>query len=314
MKHNKRIRYKNITFCCQDCGNQISYKTALYEQGRCPSCAKTKMFGVLQKNITFCCKDCGTKISCNSALFGQGRCCSCAKQGKLHSLFGKKHSLETKLKMSDACKGKNHYLFGKHRSLETRLKIRKSQIGKKISKETRLKIAKSRKGKPLSKETKLKLSKILSGKNNHNFGKKHSKETRFKISKALTGKKRSLEIRLQMSKTRKGKNNGNWRGGVSYFPYTQNFSKALKVKIKTRDSFTCQHCELTEKEHIKRYKQGLHIHHVDYNKENCKKTNLITTCIICNSKANSNRDYWFAYYTYIIEHFKELVSTFPTLR
>lgn len=303
MKLKKRIRYKNITFCCQDCGNQISYRTALYGQGNCNSCSKIKMFGILQKNIIYCCQGCGTKISWGSAFQGQGRCKSCAKQGKLHSLFGKKHSKETRKKLSESKKGKNHPFFGKHRSKETKLKIGKSQIGKKISKETRLKLSEYRKGKLLSKSTKRKISKSLSGKNNHNYGKKHSKETRIKISNALKGKKLSLQTRLKMSQMRKGKNNGRWLGGISYFPYTQEFSKELKSKIRCRDNHTCQNCGITEEEHVKKFKTVLSVHHIDYNKQNCKEDNLITVCNLCNVKANTNRDYWFAYYTYIIQHF-----------
>lgn len=48
-------------------------------------------------------------------------------------------------------------------------------------------------------------------------------------------------------------------------------------------------------------KKGTHVHHIDDNKQNCKKNNLITTCNQCNIKANFNRDYWYAYFTYIVE-------------
>ena len=30
--------------------------------------------------------------------------------------------------------------------------------------------------------------------------------------------------------------------------------------------------------------------------------NLISTCGKCNRKANYNRDYWFAYFTYVMEN------------
>ena len=74
----------------------------------------------------------------------------------------------------------------------------------------------------------------------------------------------------------------------------------LKNIIKERDNFKCQNCGITEIKHEIKFKQKLHIHHIDYNKQNCKHSNLITTCQKCNSKANFNRDYWFAYYTYKI--------------
>jgi len=40
---------------------------------------------------------------------------------------------------------------------------------------------------------------------------------------------------------------------------------------------------------------------IDYDKTNCNEKNLISLCGLCNRKANYNRDYWFAYYSYIIE-------------
>ena len=54
----------------------------------------------------------------------------------------------------------------------------------------------------------------------------------------------------------------------------------------------CQNCGITEEEHIIINGQVLHVHHIDYNKENCSQDNLITTCQQCNLRANSNRDYW----------------------
>ena len=86
----------------------------------------------------------------------------------------------------------------------------------------------------------------------------------------------------------------------NYYP---NIFYQIRNDIKKRDNFICQYCGLTEQEHIFKLGHGLNIHHIDYNKENCNKNNLITTCHSCNSKANFNRDYWFAYYTYIIENY-----------
>jgi hypothetical protein len=34
------------------------------------------------------------------------------------------------------------------------------------------------------------------------------------------------------------------------------------------------------------------------------KNNLITLCKKCNMKANSNRDYWYAFYSYLMENRK----------
>ena len=98
-----------------------------------------------------------------------------------------------------------------------------------------------------------------------------------------------------------GKNHPNWQGGLDKYGYPSYFNEELKLKIRIRDNFECQNCHMTEEEHLIVLGRNLNIHHIDYNKENCEKTNLITTCQQCNVRANSNRDYWFAFYTYKIE-------------
>jgi len=98
----------------------------------------------------------------------------------------------------------------------------------------------------------------------------------------------------------KGKNHHNWQGGINKNKYNKLFNKELKLSIRTRDNFTCQYCKIIENDYYKVYNRVLSIHHIDYNKENCKENNLITLCLPCNTKANNYRDYWYAYYSYII--------------
>jgi hypothetical protein len=100
-----------------------------------------------------------------------------------------------------------------------------------------------------------------------------------------------------------GKESPRYIDGRTEIKYPFIFNNKLKLKIRTRDDFTCQCCKLTEKESKNKFHEVLHVHHIDYNKENCKETNLITLCRICNVKANSDRDYWFAYYTYLIKEY-----------
>lgn len=89
--------------------------------------------------------------------------------------------------------------------------------------------------------------------------------------------------------------NPSWKGGLSFFPYPLIFNKRLKDFIRKRDNHTCQHCGKSSK------KIKLDVHHIDYNKDNCNEKNLICLCRSCHAKSNYNRDYWFAYFTYIIE-------------
>lgn len=98
-----------------------------------------------------------------------------------------------------------------------------------------------------------------------------------------------------------GENAGRYIHGTANLPYPLEFNDRLRNKIRMRDNFICQGCGKTQKEQLEKYKTDLEVHHIDYNKANCKESNLITTCKYCNIKANSDRDYWFAYYTYIME-------------
>lgn len=104
-----------------------------------------------------------------------------------------------------------------------------------------------------------------------------------------------------------GKGNPNYRNGLGNKPYSMDFSDTLKYNIRKRDNYICQCCGLKEKNHIRGTKQvNLIVHHIDYNKDNCKEDNLITLCNKCNIKANGNkeldRDYWYAFYRYIMKN------------
>jgi hypothetical protein len=93
-----------------------------------------------------------------------------------------------------------------------------------------------------------------------------------------------------------GKNHHSFIHGEGNIPYPNEFNDQLKESIRKRDNYTCQNCSMTEEEHLIVMGRVLDIHHIDYNKNNCDNNNLITLCNQCNVRANSNRDYWFAYY------------------
>jgi hypothetical protein len=150
-------------------------------------------------------------------------------------------------------------------------------FGKHPSNATLLKMSKSHKGKTLSNKTRIKIS-------NAHLGKVFSKETRKKLSDALIGKFI-------------GKISSAWQGGISFFPYSIVFTNQLKEQIRKRDNYTCQYCDLKEID----LPRKLDVHHIDYNKENCNHNNLISLCRKCHTVTNGNRDYWFAYFTYLME-------------
>ena len=101
---------------------------------------------------------------------------------------------------------------------------------------------------------------------------------------------------------KKPENNCHFHGGIGLLPYSSEFTKELKQEIRERDDFICQRCFKTECCEIKDMNRVLSIHHIDYNKMDCNKSNLITLCSSCNTIANGERDYWFAYYTYIMQN------------
>lgn len=91
----------------------------------------------------------------------------------------------------------------------------------------------------------------------------------------------------------KGKRSYLWKGGKSFEFYPEIFNQQLKDRIRTRDNFHCQSCGVPELECNER----LHIHHIDYNKKNCKENNLISLCRKCHTKTLSKRNHWIEYFT-----------------
>lgn len=102
---------------------------------------------------------------------------------------------------------------------------------------------------------------------------------------------------LYRKESYKGDKNPAWIDGSSYENYPVEFNDSLRESIRKRDNYICQNCGMTEEEHLIILGQVLEVHHIDYDKYNCKETNLITTCKQCNLRANYNRDYWQKYYT-----------------
>ena len=158
------------------------------------------------------------------------------------------------------------------------------------------------KGNPFLGKKHKKLIKIRISETKHNYYKNH-KSPNYK-----GGKPKCVDCEKQLAKYGAircekcyhkfaiGKNAPNYIHGEAYLPYNPKFNKKLKAKIRKRDNYTCQNCSMTEAEHIIIYGTNLTIHHIDYDKQNCKEENLIALCNQCNLKANSNREYWETYF------------------
>jgi len=119
----------------------------------------------------------------------------------------------------------------------------------------------------------------------------------------ISGKKRCQSCAMK-DRFKNPKNVPAYINGLSREPYPLKWNKRFKESIRKRDDYTCQYCGMTQEEHFEKYGRNIEVHHIDYNRYNCKENNLITLCKIDNIKANTNRDYWFTYYKYIMEKIK----------
>ena len=176
---------------------------------------------------------------------------------------------ERRAKMSLAVSGSKNPMYGKHLTEETKIKLSLANRGQ----------VPWIKGKHHTEKTKAQQSKAM-------IGKYRSEEYRANIRKARLGKYHSEETKLKISLTNSGENHPQWQGGISSEPYGVEFNDVLREQVRERDNHTCQICGIGESG----YK--LHIHHIDYNKENNNPANLITLCINCHPKTNHNREFW----------------------
>ena len=111
-------------------------------------------------------------------------------------------------------------------------------------------------------------------------------------SRYWLGKSRSQKTKDKIREALKGDKSNFWVDGRSFEPYTDEFNNQLKELIRLRDGYKCQRCGCPEIEQSRR----LSVHHIDYDKKNCKPNNLIALCVGCNSKVNLNRKYWTDYF------------------
>ena len=175
--------------------------------------------------------------------------------------------------------GKGHPNYGKHASKKTRKKMRDNHAD-------------------------------FKGINHPQYGKKRSRKTKQKISSArmnisLDKMGHFKDCQCFICKAKRGEFKGKlhpcYIDGLSLTKYTKEFNAKLKLIILKRDNFRCSLCKTTNKKHKEIYKgMSLTIHHIDYNKKNCKDKNLITLCVSCNFKVNYKRKYWKKYFRGLI--------------
>lgn len=86
--------------------------------------------------------------------------------------------------------------------------------------------------------------------------------------------------RENMGSSRVGKDNAKAypKAGGGYFVQWIMENGYLKAEIRSRDNHECQCCG----EYVYRSKRG-HVHHIDGNKQNCGKENLVLVCATCHN-------------------------------
>ena len=187
---------------------------------------------------------------------------------------GKHHSLETKLRISEALNGPRNHNWGKDFSSETREKMREAKIGK----------PGPWLGKQHSYETKMKISEAKKGFVPWNKGKHLAPEYCQKLSKAKQGV-------VISSWFQKGENHPNWRGGIS-IQYCHKFNTEFKERVRAFWYYQCGLCKKSQKENGR----SLPVHHVLYEKETCCGKEIpryfIPLCNSCHAKTNFNREHW----------------------
>jgi hypothetical protein len=235
--------------------------------------------------------------------------------------FGHRLSDESKHKISLALRGKKRSQpsWNKGLTKETSpivaalvCKSGQTQKGKHLSEEHKHKLHVAMKGRVFTDEWRKKMSIAATGRKHDSatieklrvlhIGYIPTQEQRLKIGLAHRGRKCTPASKQRMSiaqklkyqldldegKSRSGENAPNWQGGLSFIHYTKTWQPSFKKRVRFRDNHKCQFCGGTSK---------LTIHHIDYDKANCKLLNLITLCRSCHSKTNYHRPYWQDYFT-----------------
>lgn len=158
---------------------------------------------------------------------------------------------------------------------------------KKMSEEQKIKLRKPHKITEKGKRGLIKARKLKSGKKHWNY--KGGRPKCIDCGKQLWDYKvkrcRGCRVRYVV-----GKNHWNWKGGISFEPYSLDWTETLRRSIRERDHYTCQLCGKPQEDRVHC------VHHIDYNKNNCNPDNLITLCLCCNAKVNTNRKDWEKYF------------------
>ncbi len=71
------------------------------------------------------------------------------------------------------------------------------------------------------------------------------------------------------------------------FTYPEWYKTKDRNAIRKRDKHTCHYCKEVGTN------KTLQVHHINYDKRDCRPNNLISLCPSCHAKTNYRRLYWF---------------------
>lgn len=188
--------------------------------------------------------------------------------GNKNPFYGRKHTEEAKRRISEVNKGENSARYGKP----------PWNKGIKFSEDTRKKMSELAK-RIFTENPEIRIKMSIAHK-----GKKFNEEHKNKISEKIKA------FYIENPEFNKLENNPLWQGGVSFEPYNFLFNKNFKEIVKKRYGVKCVYCN----------RDGKCVHHINYIKSHSSFLNGVWICMSCNSKFNINRDYWFAYWCYVL--------------
>jgi hypothetical protein len=234
---------------------------------------------------------CGELVASNCrVIFGH-----CSKQMSVKRSESLKvnwgNNLERKKKQSERMKGDNNFA----KRVDVRRKISQSLTGKVCTEEQKNINSKAQlnywaNNPERRKEISIKRKNLW--KNDESYKDKMKKSmaavyNNFEVRNKIGEASKRLWATKEFREKHSGENNPNWQGGISGEPaYPLDWKEELKEIVRKRDGYVCQVC-LT---HESKLKRKLHVHHIDYNKENCDLDNLISLCHNDHMRTNNPKD------------------------
>ena len=229
-----------------------------------------------------------------------------AKKKQVPHNKGKKASIETRKKMSDAQMGNTKALGHKH-SKKSRKKMSDSHKGKKLSAETRKKMSDAHKGrvphnkgKKSSIETRKKLSDAH--KNPSKEARQNMSAAHKKISDAQKGIPRSLEVCQHMSAGAQGVPYEEWESFACEKKYCPKFNEACRESCRAKYDHRCFMCG--KKQADNKTKTGkvrkLSVHHVDMDRAQGCDSNWKLVPLCLHHHATAHNDEMIARLGYIL--------------